>query len=203
MEIHLGSSAVNTSIESEFDRQQRVLDQMLTQHSVLRDRYDRFASILDVGGIVLSAVLTAFSLMKDDYWRVLAMTPDAGTFAAGVLAAALLGLSIVQYRVQWKEKAEAHGRAARSLSAWKAEARLVSTDDAQGVVTWLRAVHGQLSTLPSIPDAMFLKLKGIHLRKEQVSRRLTSYPGGTPWLVSLRIRFAADIAQLRGSNDNG
>ena len=175
---------------------------MLTQHSLLRDRYDRFGRWLDVGGIVLSAVLTAFSLMKDEYWSLLATTPRAGSFAAGVVAAGLLGLSIVQYRVQWKEKAETHGRAARLLAGWKAESRLVPKGDLGRISAWLQTVAAQLSLLPPIPDSKFLKLKATHLRKAQVSRRMDSYPGSTSWLVSLRVRIAADAAQLLGRTDD-
>lgn len=189
--------------DSEFERQQRVVDQMLTQHSLLRDRYDRFGRWLDVGAIVLSAILTAFSLMKDEYWSLLATTPRTGSFVAAVVAAGLLALSIVQYRVQWKEKAETHGRAARMLADWKAQGRLVPKSDSQRTATWLQTVAAQLSVLTPIPDSMFLKLKGVHLRKEQVSRRLNAYPGSTAWLVSLRIRIGADVTQLLGRSDRG
>src|SRR6266446_1801463 len=102
---------------------------MLSQHSGLRDRYDRFGRWLDIGSIVLSAVLTALSLMKDEYWSLLRVTPTTGSFLAAMLAAGLLGLSIIQYRVLWKEKSEAHGRAAAILADLKAAGRLLDKND--------------------------------------------------------------------------
>jgi hypothetical protein len=193
---------MNALGDNEFERQRRIIDQMLTQHSRLRDRYDGFARWLDVTGIVLSAVLTALSLMKDEYWQLLRTTPRGGPFVAAIAAAILLGLSIVQYRVQWKEKAEAHGAAATTLATWKAKGRMVPKNDAERTREWVEMVAAQLSTLPAIPDRLFLKLKGAHLRKEETSRRMSQFPGSTPWFVSLRVRLAADVAQLLGKRDD-
>jgi hypothetical protein len=193
---------MNTLDDDEFERQLRIIDQMLTQHSRLRDRYDAFARWLDIAGIVLSAVLTALSLMKDEYWLVLGTTPRSGSFVAAIAAAVLFGLSIVQYRVQWKEKAEAHGAAASTLAACKAKGRMVPKNDPVRTGEWLETAAAQVSTLPAIPDRLFLRLKGIHLRKQETSRRMSQFPGSTPWLVSLRVRFGADLAQLLGMRDD-
>jgi hypothetical protein len=172
----------------EFRRKRRVLDQMLTGHSLLRDRYERRALVLTLLLLSLSIVATSVAFLSGD--------PTASIFGirarvqvwVGVLTALIFFLTLVDLRVDWRQRAGSHEEAARRLGRLKGLFRSVNVTD--GVVdVGGRDVNLEYDTtmeqLPPIPDSRFLWVKTKHTRKVRASKLLDQHPGAPLWYVRL------------------
>ena len=55
----------------ENERQYRIIDQLLTAHAVLRDRYARRARLLSVSALALSVALNGFVFANDEVLKLI------------------------------------------------------------------------------------------------------------------------------------
>lgn len=181
--------------ESENERQYRVLDQMLTAHSVLRDRYGRRALLLEVGLLAAAIALNAFVFAGDTVLESLFGDPRPVKNGLRVASVAALVLAIVQLRVAWAGKRRSHEEAFARLSGLKARYREAYVHRLKGVPTDEGALtqeyNGTMEGLPPIPDRQFARLKAYHLFKRVLSEEISKNPGVPAILVSLRLRFRA------------
>lgn len=169
------------SIE-EFQRQFRVLDQMLSAHSALRDRFSKRALWLTIGLLALAVVLNAFVFVSDDVLRFFGSDPEAIRIWLGIVSVAILTLSIAEFKVDWQGRARLHEDAVRRLGDLKASFRAVDPRAADGndhelVASLARDYSKVMDQLPPIPEKHFIPLKASHLRKVLLSRELDEHPG--------------------------
>jgi hypothetical protein len=111
------------SAKAENERQYAVIDQMLTMHSVLRDRMERRAFWLNTSLIVSALFLLVFSFVGDDILRSLGFDPGMTRFLLGLVALIVLVGSITEFRVDWRSVAGKHSEATLRLGTLKAEYR--------------------------------------------------------------------------------
>lgn len=177
----------------EFDRMWRVVDQSLSAHAILRDRYRRRERTLTLLVVGLSIVATAFAFLTGDitiaiwHWRLSLAT------GVGILTAAIFFLALAQLVLNWQRLAWAHEDASRRLGGLKAKLRTVkvagitSLSDTEAVD--LRTVYDEtMADVVEIPDDEFLPLKAKHHRKVAVSRLIDKHPGAPlPYLRLLAI----------------
>ena len=109
--------------DSENEREYRVLDQMLTMHCLLCDGYRRAALAVQCALLVSSVVLGAFVFAGDEMFQLLSWNPANAKLILGACSVIILGLSVVELRVNWQGKAESHRRASERLSCLKAKYR--------------------------------------------------------------------------------
>lgn len=172
----------------EFRRKRRVLDQMLTGHSLLRDRYERRALVLTLLILALSIVATSVAFLSgDSTFSILGLRARVHIWV-GVLTAIIFFLTLVDLRVDWRQRAGAHGEAARRLGRLKGLFRMATIRN--GVVDAGGAdLNGEydntMGQLPPIPDTRFLWVKAKHTRKVQVSKLLDKHAGAPLWYVRL------------------
>ena len=112
----------------ENERQYRIVDQMLSMHATLRERYARRARLLSVCLIAASILLCAFVFASDNVLTILGLQPDAARVGLGLVSVAVLILSIIELRVDWKGVADRHTHAASILAGLKAEYRKVYSE---------------------------------------------------------------------------
>jgi hypothetical protein len=171
----------------EFDRMWRVLDQNLTAHSVLRDRYRRLEWILTLVVILLSIVATAFALLSGDTpFRFGGLDLKLQSMLA-VLTAAIFFLTLAEMIFRWHQKAWSHEYAVHRLAELKATMRSVTVtgelvnagSDLQG------AYERAMASVPEIPERQFLTLKARHHRKVALSKLIDQHKGAP--LIYLRL----------------
>jgi hypothetical protein len=185
-------------VASEFERQRRVLDQMITAHGTLRDRLARLGLAQDVLVLVLSTGLAASALLDPVLWPRFWLTPEGGRIVLGIVSTLVFASTVVDLRVRWKERAGAHGLAAQALSELKATARLIDPAAAPDAAReWTAEVAQVLKTTPALSESQFLRLKSRHLRKVALSELIDKHPGASPTLLRIRLVVAHSIESLR------
>jgi hypothetical protein len=174
----------------EIARQHRVVDQMVTMYSVLRDRYAGRAMTLTLGIFLSSAILVTCTFLPSDALLEAGVSPKVAHVTLGFASGIVLFLSVADLALKWREVSQHYGDAADRLAKVKAEARTLmstaSTTDQQRddlSKRMLAAMEG----LPRIPDRKFLSLKAYHQRKVELSR-MSDRSVGAP-LFWLRLRL--------------
>src|SRR5215216_1092157 len=89
--------------DADIRRRARVVDMMLSMHSTLRDRYARWAAILDLVIFAGSLVLLATVLLDPRVLGFLRISDDGARVTMGLVSTLIFFLSIVALRVDWKE----------------------------------------------------------------------------------------------------
>ncbi len=176
---------------SEYKRRHDIVDMMLTGHSILRFSYERRAISLTLFVMGLSIIATGVAFISGE------STVKVGPFTArvqvwvGVLTCVIFLLSIVDLLVEWRRRAWAHDEAARRLSDLKAQYRHARRDgdivrsDVDLVAEYDHTMDALGALRVPIPDVKFNRLKARHLRKVEISKRITARPERSPRLHRL------------------
>ena len=162
---------------------------LCTSHAVLRDRFARRALFLDLLVLALSTWLVALAFV--DPLLNLKLTPFhiLPALWVGVLSVGVFFLTIVQFKTDWKGRADAHKRTLDLYSEVKREAGYLiasgKCEDAE-----CRRVLSRYDMASAVgievPENDFLLLKQQHKRKIELSKRLDDKPWTYLWLLRLR-----------------
>jgi hypothetical protein len=177
----------------ENERQYRIIDQLLTAHAVLRDRYARRARLLSVFALAVSVALNGFvfaneEVLKFIFWGHV----EAAKVGLGLVSIALLVFAVIEFRVNWEGTSESHSEAVTRLGRLKAKFREAPADPSDDC--WLRLSAEYATTmqeLPPIPESSFAHLKALHEHKRALSREISNNPGVPSGLLSIRLRWRA------------
>jgi hypothetical protein len=175
----------------ELERIRRVSDMLVTGHANLRDRYSRRATLLDLAIMALSTWLTAVVFIEP---RInLKLTPFGvdPQLWVGFLGIFTFFLSIVQLRVDWKGRSDAHKRSFDLYSEVKRECGyLLASQEALTAESCQRVLSRyDLATEVGahLPENEFLAQKRNHLQKVEISKFLAKHPSAS--IVLLRMKF--------------
>jgi hypothetical protein len=195
--------------KEEIERQYRVIDQMLTMHSSLRDRMERRAFWLNTALIASSLFMTAFAFVGDDLLRSLSLDPAMTRFVLGLVAVLVLICSITEFRVDWRSVAGKHAEAVSRLATLKAKYRKSFTetggDDPEKNAILTSEYDNIMSSLSAIPDRWFNALKAEHQFKLLLSERISRCPKTPRWFLRLQLRIEGirEAFQLRREHRYG
>ncbi len=185
----MASSALSVQ-QAEFRRQRRVVDQALTMHAVLRDRYHRKANVVTLAILGSSVAGLSFAFVPGEAEVSLLGATALRSTWLGLLAAVIFFLSLVELKIDWRGLAWAHGDAARQLGELKAAYRRVGdwTLAAQADLIALSRHYGEVfARIQEIPDRKFAALKQLHVKKVALSKAIDAAPGRPLWLLRLQL----------------
>jgi hypothetical protein len=175
----------------ELERIRRVGDMLVTGHANLRDRYSRRATLLDLAVMALSTWLTAIVFIEP---RInVKLTPFGldPQLWVGFLGILTFFLSIVQLRVDWKGRSDAHKRSFDLYSEVKRECGyLLASQKALTAESCQRVLSRyDLATEVGthLPENEFLAQKRNHLQKIEISKLLDKHPSAS--ILLLRLKF--------------
>lgn len=184
------TTAPGSSDWDEFARQRGVMDQMLSQHARLRDRYRRRRLFLVLTTMALGLLGAGFAFATNDVKvTILGVTAGRDKWLGGLSLVVLL-LGVVDLATSWDESAHAHHEATLRLARLKGQFRDVSARSSPGTAPPAELALGYGETmdlLPAIPDRAFNPLKAAHLRKVEVSKRISAAPGSLSRLVTIQV----------------
>jgi hypothetical protein len=165
--------------QEEIDRQRRLIDQMSTMHSVLRDRYRVQSTVLTCVVLVGSVVAIAFAFAGGSTRvTILGLTANRSTWL-GWFAVLAFSLTLVDLVLDRRGAARRHSDAVRQLAAIKSEYRIPPPPGQEIAERDRRSERYQavMDALPPIPERQFNRLKARHLRKVAISKHLSANPG--------------------------
>src|SRR5260370_7958462 len=97
-------------------RQFRVLDQTLSMHTVLRDRYGRRALVVDALLLACSVVFCAAAFASDQVLALLGRSPEHVRYLLRAFSVAAFMLFLVSLSAYWNGKAASHRAAPPKVS---------------------------------------------------------------------------------------
>ena len=177
--------------ESESERQYRLIDQMLSMHSMLRDRYSSQALMLNCLLLGAAGVLNAFVFVSDETLLSFGLNPVLGKNVINIASVIIFAISILELRVDWAGTARLHKEAVDQLSKIKHKYREAYTQrnplPLEVVANLSLEFSNVMGLLPPIPESKFNHLKQKHLRKKILSERISQYPGAPIMLLRIQI----------------
>ena len=179
---------MSCSAKEENERQYRLIDQMMTAHAVLRDRFSRCARTLNILLLALAIVLNAFVFASDDTLKILFGRTTEAKVWIGVVSVVLLILVIVEFLVNWEGQSRSHKEAVERLGQLKANYREAAASNGK-YDELTREYARTMAMLPAIPEKSFIRLKAYHKFKRLLSEELDAHPGLPAWLVGTRLRW--------------
>jgi hypothetical protein len=175
----------------ELERIRRVSDMLVTAHANLRDRYDRRATGLDLSVMALSTWLTAVVFIEPRINVKLTPFGFDPQIWVGLLGVFTFFLSIVQLRVDWKGRSDAHDRAFELYSEVKRECGyLLASQDtltAESCHRVLSLYDMATEVGTPLPEREFLAQKQKHLCKIEISRYLDKQPSVSIFALRLKL----------------
>jgi len=185
-----------TMARAELKHHFRIIDMMLTMHSILRDRYQRRAFTADLLVLSSSIILCVVQFLDTDILKTLHIDPKTAQIAGGVSSIFILLVSLVSVMVNWSKKAEKHSHAVGELSRLKAQCReIIKSDTAEDNDKRSREKNKEcacvLQNVEPIPDRKFNKLKALHKRKVELSKMVDAHPGCPLFLLRLKLTLMA------------
>jgi hypothetical protein len=169
-------------------RQAKVVDMMLTMHSMLASRYQLRAQVLDISLLAVSTVLLALTFIDPQVIAYINLSQETSRILIGVCSILIFFLSIVSLIVDWKGKARQHREAFNTLvphkSEWSDLIRSFAESDPRGRAEFARKSALIVGNLTPIPDAKFNSLKASHHRKVMLSKMISLLPGSS--VITLR-----------------
>ena len=170
------------------------IDQMVTMHAILHDHNQRLAIIIDILLLCSSTVLCATVFLDPSLLTRHDISSDTSNLLIGICSIITFLISLISLRVNWKQRGDRHAQARDTLSRLKLEGRGLlkseSEDNYRKVLEYLKVCDITISSLPTIPENRFHKLKAAHKRKIEFSKFIDRYPR-VPYLL-LRVLFMFD-----------
>jgi len=185
--------------ERELDYYYRVVDQTISMHASLRDRYASWASLTDISLMALSGALVAMSLIDPARLSPSITQPCARAIMVAISFLVFV-LSMVTWRVDWKAKASHHDLAIDRLAKVKALCRSLKYEESptpERITEVCKACAEALAAPPRIPERDFARLKAAHLVKVEVSSLLSDCPGSSIQLVRAALWVRGNLGVLR------
>lgn len=164
----------------EYDRLWRVVDLMLSAHSILRDRNRRRQLSLTLLVMALSIAVTSLAFFSEGLRVEIGPLQAELTIWLGILAALIFFLSIVDLTVNWKRQAWTHEDAVRRLGELKSKLRavtLVGNNVDTGGEDIRAEYERTMADLVEIPERRFLPMKVKHHRKVEISKLIDKHKG--------------------------
>ena len=178
------------AMREELERIRRVSDTLCTGHAGLRDRFARRALILDLSILALSSWLVALAFVEPRLNVRLTPFGWDSQIWVGVLSIATFFLTLVQFKTDWKGRADAHKRTLDIYAEVKREAGylLAAGDIEEDPCRRVLSRYDMASAVGvEIPEREFLPQKRRHKIKVALSKHLDTHPSAS--LLLTRIRF--------------
>lgn len=183
-------------MKPELDRMARVADLMVSGHSLLRDRYRRRATAIDIALLLFSAIVATLSFASTVFLETINPTDLESSFFISITALAIFLLSLFQMKIDWKGKSSSHADAARSWAKAKlaVKSALSSEPITESDYQLARNEYNYSGEFAiPIPDKHFLTCKSHHLKKVEISKYLSVHPHASPTVVSIKFWVKENI----------
>lgn len=192
--IH-GQNFLN-KMKEELNRKYRVINMMVSMHSVLHQRYKTKSLFGSIFFLLAAIILNIFTFFDYSYIEFLGVNEGNAKNILAFVSFLIFLLSVIFLLVEWSKKGEQHLQAINQLSRLLNELRAIQSIEEDEIVKHKIELFDELynqtfDTVPKIPDNKFNTLKAKHYKKVAVSKFIDTHKG-KPYLV-IRILFFLNI----------
>jgi len=185
-------------------RQYRLLNQTITMHAILRDRYSTRALILDVMLLICSIIFCATTFAPSDLYTFLGIEPDSGRIILGIASVVAFMAAIISLRVDWKARSNKHRDAAKKLSdnlkLFRENKNENDGWEKESMAKLNQSYWEAMRNIEEIPDKFFNPLKAKHLRKVEISKLSSSLNGCPIFILKIIVLWRAIKKALKTIN---
>ena len=173
---------------------------MLTSHSILQEKYLRKAQALDILILILSSLLVATVFIDSKIIALISNNENFARIIIGIFSVLVFCLTIVQFKVDWKQVADQHCKAFEVLVQFKHIFRnLKDADDLNKDCFDKTMEDYKLATsfICKIPEKYFHRLKSKHLKKVILSKLIRINPSSSIFVIKLYIFFKGNSKKVK------
>lgn len=164
----------------EINRQRRLIDQITSMQSALRDWDRAFGTALVCVVLIASLIGVAFAFAGGGDQTASILGVDAHRLTwLGWLAVLTFALTLIQLVLDPRGAGRRRAQAVEALATLMGEYR-TSVADGQAQETAERLsqrYEAVMGSVPEVPNLLFNRLKAAHLRKVEISKILSGQPG--------------------------
>lgn len=187
-------------MKEELERKHRVIDMLITMHSILYHRNKRLALWGNLFLLITAIFLNVFVFFDYEYLKFLNLNETSIKTILGIASIVTFALSIVFLIVDWNKKAEEHKQAINQLSELLNELRYLFKIEDPLVFKTKAEMFNSLynlafESIPPIPNNKFNPLKAKHYFKVELSKYIDKNKG-VPYSI-IRIKFFLKNLQKR------
>jgi len=187
-------------IREEAERQYRVIDMMLTMHSILRDRYKRRELLISTVLLCSSFILVAGIFISPAILDKIRINANTVGRIVKICSLIVFLAALIEVKVDWRGQAERHEGAYKALQKLKVDSKEILVDysltDKHVKDKWL-LINATLNEQFAIPEKKFSKLKALHLRKVKLSKMASTHPGCPIFVLELILLCRSIIKVLQ------
>lgn len=175
----------------ELIRQRRVIDMMITMHSIIAKRNKNWALFFDLILLLFAVLLNA--LVFVDYNVLGVKDVEIAEKIIGVTSIVIFFISIVVLRVEWKKIAEKHKIAVDQLTELKIQYNLLIEDTKTAtrkkINKFSKKYTDTLEAIVKVPNSKFNRLKKKHYYKIELSKLISINPAVPLFILKLCLFF--------------
>ena len=173
-------------IRGELEKVLEKIDQRISGHSRLHDRYKRRAIVSEVLLMGSAIILTISGLADDKYYSFFGLDPVFTRLWFSLYSVLALVISVIAWKIDWRSIALTHGQARDRLSNLKLECRRALSDNdipSERLEDLCNQCSIKQTEVEPIPENKFNALKAWHLKKKELSKYASKNAGKPYWLI--------------------
>jgi len=192
-------------MKEELDRKYKVINMMITMHSIMHHRYKIKSLIGNIFFLVTAVILNVFTFFDYKYLSFLQLQADNIKNIVAISSFTIFLLSIIFMLVEWAKRSEKHELAINQLSRLLNELRLIQKIENADALSIKLDLFNELynlsfDTIPKIPNNKFNSLKAKHYQKIELSKFIDDHKGKTFFVI--RILFFYNKTFTKNENRN-
>lgn len=175
--------------DREINRKFRVLDQTLSMHSSLGEKYKLRALVLDISLLTCATIFCATTFINENFYSSLGLTPSKIKLILGCTSIIAFLASIISLRIDWKGLYASHTTATQKLSEVLSIFRQTQVNNGlwpeEEIVNLSNKYNSVMNNIIAIPSKSFNNLKAKYLKKVEISKLISKNPGYPNFILKI------------------
>ena len=185
--LKYGNHCLN-NMREELDRKYKVINMMITMHSLLGFRNKTKALIGNIFFLITAIILNIFVFFDYKYLEFLKFNEINIRYIINISTLLIFLISVVFMKIDWSKKGEKHELAVNQLSRLLNELRSILNIKDEVIFASKSELFNELynqtfETIPKINNRYFNKLKAKHNKKIELSKFIDLHKGKSYFVI--------------------
>jgi ABC-type multidrug transport system fused ATPase/permease subunit len=177
-------------MKEELHRKYRVINMMITMHSVMYHKYKTKTLIGSIFFMIAAIVLNVFTFFDYSYLSFIGLDEKNIKNIIAIISFFIFLLSVIFMLTEWSKKSEQHLQSINQLSRLLNKLRAIQKIDDTSVLSHKSELFEELynqifETIPKIADNKFNSLKARHYKKVELSKFIDKHKGKPFFVIKI------------------